>query len=256
MDYTIKANEVIQKENTLIVISDDVTDETVLAVLAAIQAYESSAYAKVKGSNTTHNQNVKLELSITLVCANEDYDFIWQRCLTKLDKIIRHTSGEVDITGEHFTYVALVSIEAARNLGNKTKHIADLLGILLGAETSSLPDVSNLITEYKVAKRNWYVFNSLETLWEKFETSKKYNSFVEGKTFQEKTLLVFESCAIFGYSSYETYLACALKKPVIEIQKDQQLYKWSNPNYICITDESDQEAVQKAIDKCCSLLAK
>jgi hypothetical protein len=255
MDYTIKENEVVQKENTLIVISDDVTDETVLAVLAALQAYESSAYTKVKGTNATHKQNVKLDLHITIVCKNPEYDFIWLRCLTKIRSIFRSTN---DYPDEIFTYVAIVSIEAARGLGNKTRHIADLLGILLGAEASSLPDVSNLVTKFSVTN---------DLLIHRFNLPDNDNVMpVDSILFSHNTIAplslegrtkhVFGSKAVFGTSSYETYLACALKKPVVEIQKDTQLYKWSNPNYICITDESDQEALQKAIDKCCSLLAK
>ena len=70
---------------------------------------------------------------------------------------------------------------------------------------------------------------------------------------------VYSCKAVIGFSSFETYLACALKKPVLEIQTSFGLYKWSNPNYFCISvlssnSEHFPEILNKGVALCLSAI--
>jgi hypothetical protein len=130
------------------------------------------------------------------------------------------------------------------------------LGILMGCEASSLADVSNLCTEYpKFCDIYSDVRCAFNIAIKDIPKGKSCNIYVENVTIslEDRVSKVFGSDIIVGYSSFETYLGCCLKKPVVEIQLDACLYKWSNPKYVCITDDSNlKELVKKGIAICLS----
>lgn len=229
-------------ENNLIIIRDDVTDENVLAVLAALQAFEASAIDKNKAWNKIHHDKRILEFNTYIVCPTS-YTFIFEKCLSTVKYINPRVYPKLA-----YTYVCEISIARARTISDNTdKPLALAIGILLGCESSTLADVSNLCTEY-VIKYDLAADIALSTFL-MVEKMQFYSTTVA--TLEEKIDIVFKSKVIVGYSSFETYLGCCLRKPVVEIQKDPSLYKWSNPNYICITEEVNlHELVPKGISQC------
>lgn len=246
------------KEEVLFILSDDITDETVFAVLSALQSYESASILNTKSWNKVHKQDVKLDLSIWLVSPNRNYDFIFERCLTKLCGIFADVESTTSID---WTYVASISIAQAKAIALATElHLAIALGVLIGSEAKSLPDVSNLVSEYTQHK-DWVCFDNClltkhravvddELSISYFDS--RFDSKRNKKSLELAAKEVFESIAVIGCSSFETYLACALQKPVFEVQINKGLYKWSNKKYLCATEFSD-EAILKGVKQCLTL---
>jgi hypothetical protein len=246
-------------ENNLIVIGKDITDETVLAFLAAIQAYETVAIEKNNAWNQIHKDTRELVFKNYLVCPPR-YEFIFQKCLDTVAAIYPKLEDTPRID---YTYVAAISVKQAKAIAaNTEKPLAIALGILLGCEASTLANVNNLCTEYAIAQdilldfgkgltdlANESVSNK-QLLVEMFDSKNENN-------LEDRIKDVFSSKIVVGYSSFETYLAACLNKPVLEIQLDPLLYKWSSKYYNCITDESKlKELVPKGIQRCLSQISE
>ena len=244
-------------DKILFILANDITDENVLAVLAALQNYEKAAYDKVKGWNSTHGQSRQIDLKVHIVYENERHYFIFESCLSHLASI-KKTMVEVKETS--FDCIIPVSIEVALKLASATnKPLADAIGIIIGGEGGTLPNVDNLCQAFSISVDTLYDFRFIDMYLRDRDLNLKLGiSGVDtiGYAFnntpmslERRVLEVFKSKSIIGYSSFETYLGCALKKPVLEIQLNRHLYKWSNPNYVCLTEEN-QDAIVKGIQLC------
>jgi hypothetical protein len=232
------------EERNLFIVWDDVTDETVLAVLAAIQAYEKASIEKNKAWNRIHKINRELIVKTYIVC-KERYLFIFNRCL---DTVVDMQEKIDPFLKMNFTYVCALSISTATALAKNTdKPLALALGIMLGCEASTLANVDNLCTEYTITKDIL-----LEGKLDSYTKESNVHHFINfDSSLEDKIKGVYSSKIVVGYSSFETYLACCLKKPVLEIQLNPLLYKWSNKGYNCITEESNlQELIPKGIAQC------
>lgn len=240
-------------ERVLLHVAPDVSDETVLAYLAAFQAYEHDALAKVKGWNKTHRDNKQLELELYINCPDRYY-FLFERCLSKYKKIesMALTISMVDV-------IVQLSVERALAICDKTdKPLAQGIGILIGAESSTLPDVSNLVhgipfdgtflIDEALNDDNYFIMaNNI------FGSIRHFNSLKsEDLSILTKIEYVIRARAILGYSSFETYLASAMGKPVFEIQENKHLRKWSNKKYVCVTNR-DRHAIEEGVKLCLSL---
>lgn len=234
------------QELNLIIVGDDVTDENVLAVLAALQAFEQSAVEKNNGWNKVHRDNRVLDFKTYLICPFR-YEFIFRTCLSTLEGIY----SDVDkIPKMNWTYVCHITIVRAMALAlNTDKPLALAIGILLGCESSTLASVENLCQEYSIV---YDVITDIQLGYLPIGPDQWYSPTLA--TLEDKISIVFSSKAVIGYSSFETYLACCLNKPVLEIQKDPSLYKWTNKHYSCITDDTDKDLLSKGITKWLALM--
>ena len=164
------------------------------------------------------------------------------------------------------TFICQLSIERGVDLAKGTdKPLALALGIILGCEANTLADVSNLCKQYtedRILLLDQVLALRLSADTHKIIVANKELQDIDShfifvsddkstKTLSEKIALVYSCKIVVGNSSFETYLACCLKKPVLEIQTNPLLYKWNNPNYRCITDPSRiQELVPQGIVEC------
>lgn len=230
-------------EHNLIVIAEDITDETVLAVLAAIQSFEKAAVDKNNGWNRIHQVTRNLNFYTYLQCPQR-YVFIFEKCLSTL-AAVNENIPKVD-----FTYVGGLSIASAKAIAHNTdKPLALAFGILLGCEANTLADVTNLQSSYSENLDLIVDISLVKVCGENLEEMQFYSS--DLATLIEKIDIVFRSKIVVGYSSFETYLGCCLNKPVLEIQLDPSLYKWNSKAYYCITEESNlKELVPKGIQLC------
>jgi len=221
-------------EKALFILDKDITDEIVLAVLSALQGFEQDVINKTDGWNKIHTDRPReVDFQMYLVCADTRYTFIFGRCLNKLEKIYSETL-HAQLDDVDFTYVANISWAKGKSIAEATnKPLAEAFGIMIASEGKSLPDVTNMI---KVFTRG----NNLLKVNE-----------VENLSLEERAQAVFDAGGVTGQSSFETYLACALHKPCVEIQHNKNIFKWSNPNYLCITEEND-EVLTKATKLCLS----
>lgn len=232
-------------DNALIMLGDDITDETVLAALSAVQTFEKNAVDKVNSWNAVHKDNKKSELKIYLICPSR-YEFLFKRCLKNVEGIYNDAMRVPKLS---YTYITYLANERANKIGiNTDKPLAIALGIILGAEAPVLPDVSNLITCHTKQASSILcdpLLSKVSALTNKAVILAQNDSDLE-----DRTMDVFQAEYVVGYSSYETYLACCLQKPVFEVQLGRGLFKWSNKKYVCITDDSNEEVISKGIDLC------
>jgi hypothetical protein len=235
-------------DSALFMLAQDITDENVLAVLAALQAFENNAISKVKGWNSVYKDGRKQELEITLVCP-ERYAFLFASCLTKVKGIYQEAA---DIPAVTYHYVSYISIERAKALAAcAAKPLAVAIGIMIGAEANVLPDVSNLVLDF--VKDKAQILATTDSLANIISQKSNVSDVWVAQltaSLRARILAVYHSDCVIGESSFETYLGCCLSKPVLEIQQDMHLFKWSNKLYTCITDATDKEVVLKGVDRC------
>lgn len=123
------------------------------------------------------------------------------------------------------------------------KHAAIAMGLLVGAEAKSLPDLSACV-DYKEEKR-------IDVVLIPWGDTASYNAIVQ-YMFNNKPDMNFEcqlrgtpslwriihSDMVVGMRSEHTYIASALGKKVVELYPDDKykrwLSKWDNPNYSMI----------------------
>lgn len=242
------------RDQVLFIIEDDITDETILAALAAIQAYERGAILKNKSWNKIHKQDVVLDLEIDIIL-NKRYQFIFKNCLTFVGSFYDKQINIKDLNlFKNYTYICQMSLFVAEMIAEHTnKPLASALGILIGAEADSLPDVSGLVSETQKSNRLYVEDFSLVKRCVNLDLpagSFHYN-FVS--SLEELINIVANSAGVVGYSSFATYLSCALQKPTVEIQFNKLLYKWSNKNYICLSEDDDY-ALIKGFKQCQTLV--
>lgn len=142
-----------------------------------------------------------------------------------------------------------------RSLTTK-KHAAQMFGLHVGSEPG-LPDVSHLVgeTKYDVCLLQWDGRAVLEELVETNWPEARLTNFdyipdmigaVVGECdyYEERAKLVCASRMVVGPRSFETYLAAAAGKSVVEIYPDSQhenwLSKWENPRYEMIYGKIEQ----------------
>lgn len=242
------------EERFLFILNNDITDETVLAVLAALQAFIIAAKEKNNAWNRVHHDTRTLDIKSYFVC-QERYAFIFQQCLPTIEGIY---SSLDFIPKIDFTFVADISITAAYELSkHSSRPLAQALGILLGCEASTLADVSNLQKEFVQDTNNLLDFNIDKYLEDSGHTLIKGNGhIVSAHNFLDtpydlvwRINEVYRAKTVIGYSSFETYLGCCLHKPVFEVQTNPHLFKWSNSNYSCVT-VADNDAIIKGVKLC------
>jgi hypothetical protein len=135
--------------------------------------------------------------------------------------------------------------DCAYELGKTTeRHLAQSFGIMIGAETGSLPDLSDL--EPAFYEWEMVVSQPYDLLLLEHEGSSTVLGFVQkNHPNYEVHEMVADDPGIFGDvqdadmvvgpRSFATYLASALGKRVVELYPDDRykrwLSKWDNPNY-------------------------
>lgn len=232
--------------DNIVIVLTHVTDETVLAILSALQAFEKSLIQKNDAWNQVHHVDRKLDLSLFLVVVEDRYNFIFQKCLTHLKKI--YLVGD-PVENIDLHYVCKLDIKEAEALAAPTrKPLALALGILLGAEAGTLPDVTGIVPFTAVShkllldERLLHLFPCVDVV---------DNTYADGMSLDQKIEWVQRSAVVVGYSSFETYLACCLRKPVLEVQFNSALYKWDNKQYYTITEaDMIKDLLPKGIDLC------
>lgn len=246
--------------DTIIIHIEDMREESVLAILAALQAYEKNAFDKHTAfyQNRVGAGDLELNLIIVRAVQYERFDFIWNKCLNHLRLITIDLNGALLWANKHdLKSVVVLREDVARNLAKTSgKHLAQTYGIMIGSETGSLPDVSALAPKDYANKPEWMLITA-PVCSMNFQTTSPINLLVDldekDKDLELRISLCFMSAAYGGRLSFESYLMSALKKPVFEISDDKHLYKWSNPNYINAST-SDDEAVTRGISLCLSRL--
>lgn len=240
-------------DRALFIIQPDVTDATILAFLSAIQAYELNVITKTRAWNQAHQQTKEVELELDLVCP-KTYHFIFERCLSTLKNIgtERHTLPFVK-----YDYACSFSLANALSLGEViNRPLAQSLGVICGSDATTLPDVSNLITEYPQVKKNVlcqsdYYSELMAQNTHQADMISLYNPLFakEQHSLESRARLVFMAAAVIGDAGFETYLACALLKPVLELKAIPRVMKWRNKQYSVLT-EFNQESLVKGIKIC------
>lgn len=251
--------------DTVIVEIPIIREETVLAILSALQAYERNAYEK-KASfyKTKIGENFKLVLLIVRLDLDARFDYIFIKCLNHLQGIHASMSSAVhDVleTTKEITSVVSLSEPVAKDLAQcSNKHLAQTFGIILGSEASSLPDVSKLEPATYDVKNNWLLISSPIAASLLVDAPiNPISVFVDIDTF-DRTLearieLSFMSAAYAGRLSFESYLMSALKKPVFEVSDELYMFKWSNPNYFhTLATPHNEQALKKGLHLCLNRL--
>jgi hypothetical protein len=235
----------MRKDNVLFIISNDITDEVILGILAAMQAYVSNAYTKIRSWNAIHRQNEELDLAVYIVC-DEYYHYLFQQCMPNLAQLyVSKAALSHKIAFTYFTYIVELSYDRIKRMcSTSNKPFAVCAGIILGSESSTLPDVSNLLPSF-IEDIDLLCSPALVDLNELHYIANR-QVYENGYSLYRRIELVYRSKVVFGESSFETYLAAALHKPVIEIQPNQFLYKWSSKKYVVLS-EFDKRAFAEAV---------
>lgn len=241
--------------DTIVIELRDIEEKYVLAILAAIQAYEKNAFDKHTAFYKQRISAGDLILNIVLVRSPKHacYDFIWEKCLNHLLAIYSYnemaqgalTARNIDLTSH-----VILDFPTARHIARASrKHLAQAYGIMLGSENDSLPDVVKLAPEsYVNTPLPLMLFHPTEML----RDFSNFDLVHTDSTLEKRTVQAFIHAAYIGDISYESYLMSALRKPVFEISLEDDVYllsKWSNPNYFHSSSASDKP-LRKGIQLC------
>lgn len=238
--------------NNIVFEIKDMREESVLAILSALQAYEKNAFEKHAAFYHSRIGEGDLQLNIYLIRAEQyaRFDFIWTKCLSHV-KAISHDMWDVKIAGL-ITSCVILSEEVARDLARTSgKHLAQTYGIMVGSEAGSLPNVDALAPESYTPEDTLLIREpiQLKDVPEQIRSSFLLTS--SDTDLHERVGACFACMAYAGELSFESYAMSALKKPVFEISAEPSylLSKWSNPNYIRASISSD-DAITRGMFQC------
>lgn len=239
--------------DTIVIELRDIEEKYVLALLAAIQAYEKNAFDKHTAFYKQRISAGDLKLNVVLVRSPKHacYDFIWEKCLNHLLAIYSYNEmaqGALIARNIDLTSHVILDFPTARHIARASrKHLAQAYGIMLGSENDSLPDVVKLAPESYVNTSNVLMLYNPKLV----ETS-NFDYVRTDLSLEARTVEAFTHAAYIGDISYESYLMSALRKPVFEISLEDDVYllsKWSNPNYFHSSSATDKP-LRKGIQLC------
>jgi len=230
-----------------------------LAILAALQAYVRQCKDKTDSWNAQQKINPNAterrhELSLSLICYNADmYRFLIYWLSKEKVTILEYADVKLACIDD-FDYYVDITIEKVMDVVRVGKlHLHQGIGILIGAATGSLADIS-VPEQFTKSGLCTIVLGSVslrcaEALKEKFHTL----TFISLKSMQDPLwgppcysyILdgVRESEAVIGPRCFATYAASCLQKPVLEINDENDdfwlLTQWSNRYYLPVTVKHD-----------------
>lgn len=239
----MKHTHLVRHENVLIWIKD-CNDLSVLPMASAIQAYVRDAFRKHEGFASQRRLKSNFSLTLDLATTQEivdRYGWFFEILIPHLGRIvvIEETTQLAPSCGAKYDCIFDLNEQTARNIGCIThRPLVQSFGIMLGAEATTFPEsIENLCQEYSPADTvllSPAIDNVLTFQNCKAELLSKVSDPVrieKDAPLQERIRAVFEAKAVIAETSFETYLASCLKKPVLELNTDSALNKWDNPNY-------------------------
>lgn len=118
------------------------------------------------------------------------------------------------------------------------KHVAIAMGLLLGAESKSLPDLSGITFEEPKDYHVNVLFLDHGDTWLFIDEYMRRNRPEVTYDWYFKIDQLADADMVVGHRSAPTYIASALGKKVVELYPDDKykrwLSKWDNPNYSMI----------------------
>lgn len=238
----------------------DIEEKTVFAILAALQAYERNAFEKHTAFYRVRSNDIQLELNMHIVRRQEyaKYDFIFRKCLSHLRSIEATSVPALGAVGEGLTSFVSLPIDVAKAIATKSsKHLAQAFGIMVGSEMSCIPDVEGL-APLQYDSTNMVLISKPVTPTHCIEHTAMFANLNYNMDLEERAARCFEDAAYMGEISFESYLMCALKKPVFEISSGEDVYllsKWGVSNYFH-SSSIDDEALKKGVELCLNRLAQ
>lgn len=219
----------------LVLLPNDIDEEKLLAYCSALQAFSKSVKTKIEGWNTIYKGQEKMVVPVhlTLTCTDE-----WHRQV--ITQIVNpHELRYSSPTLKGFNYVVdLRDSQREANIYAERihKHFSQILGILIGAEASALPDIQHIPKVIKPELVCDVLLTPKAELW------------MRGADFQVNSKVLCKSCSfenlcaqlnscklLIGEVSLETYLASSFNVPVMELTEESvgrtYLSKFTSPNY-------------------------
>lgn len=247
----------MQVREKLLFVLSDVTDQTVLPILSALQAYCSLAVTKQQAHYRMYHSDPKLEVDVQItyhiLCYDPTFNFIFEMCMPEGTLV----SSSIEAFRKHYgTYDCIFEMSetlARKIVGSTRRHLVDGFAISIGSEASSLPDVSKLCPEYSYAYDILLCPKVPSEVVALLPVNKTLRHILHRPSLQERIRNVFFARAVIGETSFETYLASALHRPVLEFNTDPHLHKWTNPKYVSIVVPTS-DAIQKGVRICLSHL--
>lgn len=233
-----------------VTLDTSITDKVILAIVAALVGAEISAKDKLEEWNRVHvHEKRSLDFSIDLVVPKYIFDKgITELLIGTLMYPFRVFYSDHNETKSYLLEQILTDDIITRLAAPTRRAYAQAAGMLIGAEASSLVDLSRIIS-LKDSKHLSHILMVLPS--EKIaEYSRQLDFF---QVFGEKnglslmliddTDLMYKACLelvvdatlVVGPQSFSTYAAACIGIPCIELIHTQQelniLSKWSSPKY-------------------------
>jgi hypothetical protein len=230
-----------------------ITDKVILAIVAALVGAEISAKEKINEWNARMPEKREHVFGIDVVAPqhiiDKGLDYLLAGTLTcpfKVKPAYQLKYGEVE---EKYGLEQVLTDGIITRLALPTKRAyAQAAGILLGAEASSLVDLSKLVSPEKSKQMSRVLMcmpaGDLEKYMQAFQFFQQFREetgietmLIDDFNFTYQSLLelVAESRLVVGPQSFCTYAAACLGVPCIEWCSSQQeisiLSKWSSPKY-------------------------
>lgn len=219
----------------LVLLPNDIDEEKLLAYCSALQAFSKAVKTKTEGWNTIYKGQEKMvvPVELTVTCTND-----WHRkVIEEIVKPHKMPYSSVHLRGFNYVVDLRDSQKEAKIYSERIhKHFSQILGILIGAEAPSLPDIQHIPKVTKPELVCDVLLTPKAELW------------MRGADFQVNSKVLCKSCSfenlcaqlnscklLIGEVSLETYLASSFNVPVMELTEESigrtYLSKFTSPNY-------------------------
>jgi hypothetical protein len=238
-----------RREVVLFIIEDLSIDVNLLPIISTLQAYVRNGAEKHEGWCSYRNLTSDFGVSIDLLLPNNASPSIAKLIVDLVPAVREIFSVDGPRTSSLSSYDCIFSLntEEARIVGaSSRRHLAQSFGILCGADSRSMPNVENLLTEFDKDAR----FIVCGPSWSSaYDLDKCYPWLMSYKNVDDLILTAHKFAGYVGPANFVSYLMCCLGKPVLEISSDFPLTKWDNKEYHLLTDSSS-DSVLKGVKRC------
>jgi hypothetical protein len=229
----------------------DIPDEELPAAISALKCYISDAYVKADAwSSMRKGYKRKLTLHVSIIVPDEYRASIIRYCIPEASVVSAYHGISLD-SFDMYKHIDTASVAGYKAV-NKF-HAAQVYGVVLGCQAFSMFEIPLLES---VEVTDVLVLEDAQ-LWETLGKALPSSLTVrllrgqQQKNFKDLIRLLAESRCVVGALSLETYLACCLKKKVVELYPTKMsrswLSKWSNKYYKMIVKDKLDTAEDLAL---------
>lgn len=266
----IETKPVWKKRETILVVIKDISELTVIPLVTAVQSYADDAKRKHEGFCSYRKALSDYEVQIDLMLPSfeaQQFAFLFTTLIPSVKNISYLHMTQIEVS--HYDCIFDLSEAKAKLIGAQTgRSLNQSYGVMLGGEAFTFPrNVENLCPVFTPSGKILMSFEMLKLLPSRVFAHLPETLFVmrdeadlalimglpRNLSISDRVKQVFECEGVIDVASFETHLASALYKPVLELNNDPTLTKWSNPNYYLIT-EMTQDGFTKGVKQCFSAL--